>query len=330
MIKVRELSKEYKIVQRDAGLKGALKSLFKRKYITKEAVKGISFDISKGEMVGYIGANGAGKSTTIKMLCGILTPTNGTVLVNDIIPYEDRMNNALQIGAVFGQRTQLFWDIPVRESYDLLRHIYNIPKEQYEETLELFTKVLNLSPLLSIPVRQLSLGQKMRCELAAAFLHRPDVVYLDEPTIGLDIAVKVRIREFIKEMNRKWGTTVILTTHDMQDIEEICSRVIIINEGVILYDGDLQSIKSKFGHKRMIHFDLEYDIEPSLPKELNGIAQITSYDNETRKLTLSVESKDTPVASIISIMMNNYKVSDLTISEPKIETIVEEIFNRGL
>lgn len=330
MIKVRELSKEYKIVQRDAGLKGALKSLFKRKYITKEAVKGISFDISKGEMVGYIGANGAGKSTTIKMLCGILTPTNGTVLVNDIIPYEDRMNNAIQIGAVFGQRTQLFWDIPVRESYDLLRHIYNIPKEQYEETLELFTKVLNLSPLLSIPVRQLSLGQKMRCELAAAFLHRPDVVYLDEPTIGLDIAVKVRIREFIKEMNRKWGTTVILTTHDMQDIEEICSRVIIINEGVILYDGDLQSIKSKFGHKRMIHFDLEYDIEPSLPKELNGIAQITSYDNETRKLTLSVESKDTPVASIISIMMNNYKVSDLTISEPKIETIVEEIFNRGL
>lgn len=330
MIKVRELSKEYKIVQRNPGLKGALKSLFKRKYITKEAVKGISFDISKGEMVGYIGANGAGKSTTIKMLCGILTPTNGTVLVKDIVPYEDRMNNALQIGAVFGQRTQLFWDIPVRESYDLLRHIYNIPKEQYEETLELFTKVLNLSPLLSIPVRQLSLGQKMRCELAAAFLHRPDVVYLDEPTIGLDIAVKVRIREFIKEMNRKWGTTVILTTHDMQDIEEICSRVIIINEGVILYDGDLQSIKSKFGHKRMIHFDLEYDIEPSLPKELNGIAQITSYDNETRKLTLSVESKDTPVASIISIMMNNYKVSDLTISEPKIETIVEEIFNRGL
>ena len=281
-------------------------------------------------MVGYIGANGAGKSTTIKMLCGILTPTNGTVLVNDIVPYEDRMNNALQIGAVFGQRTQLFWDIPVRESYDLLRHIYSIPKEQYEETLEMFTKVLNLSPLLSIPVRQLSLGQKMRCELAAAFLHRPDVVYLDEPTIGLDIAVKVRIREFIKEMNRKWGTTVILTTHDMQDIEEICSRVIIINEGVILYDGDLQSIKSKFGHKRMIHFDLEYDIEPSLPKELYGIAQITSYDNETRKLTLSVESKDTPVASIISIMMNNYKVSDLTISEPKIETIVEEIFNRGL
>lgn len=330
MIKVRELSKEYKIVQRDPGLKGALKSLFKRKYITKEAVKGISFDISKGEMVGYIGANGAGKSTTIKMLCGILTPTNGTVLVNDIVPYEDRMNNALQIGAVFGQRTQLFWDIPVRESYDLLRHIYSIPKEQYEETLELFTKVLNLNPLLSIPVRQLSLGQKMRCELAAAFLHRPDVVYLDEPTIGLDIAVKVRIREFIKEMNRKWGTTVILTTHDMQDIEEICSRVIIINEGVILYDGDLQSIKSKFGHKRMIHFDLEYDIEPSLPKELDGIAQITSYDNETRKLTLSVESKDTPVASIISIMMNSYKVSDLTISEPKIETIVEEIFNRGL
>lgn len=330
MIKVKDLSKEYKIVQRDPGLKGALKSLVHRRCVTKEAVKGISFDIENGEMVGYIGANGAGKSTTIKMLCGILTPTGGSVSVNGITPYKDRMNNAKQIGAVFGQRTQLFWDIPVRESYDLLRHIYEIPKEQYEETLEMFIDVLHLQPLLSIPVRQLSLGQKMRCELAAAFLHRPDVVYLDEPTIGLDIAVKVRIREFIKEMNKKWGTTVILTTHDMQDIEEICSRVIIINEGVILYDGDLKSIKSKFGHKRQIHFDLEYDGKPSLPEKLSQIAEITNYDLETRKLTLSVQGKDTPIALIISEMMNVYKISDLTIAEPKIETIVEEIFNRGL
>ncbi len=190
MITVENLKKEYKLVKRDPGLKGAVKSLFNRKYETKHAVKGINFTIEQGETVGYIGANGAGKSTTIKMLTGILTPTSGKVTVNGLVPYENRQKNAVNIGAVFGQRTQLFWDIPVRESYNLLKHIYEIPEQEYQETIAMFTEVLNLEPLLSIPVRQLSLGQKMRCELAAAFLHRPKVVYLDEPTIGLDIAVK--------------------------------------------------------------------------------------------------------------------------------------------
>lgn len=330
MIQVKNLSKNYQIVERDPGLRGAMKALLKRKYMIKHAVKNIDFEIKQGEMVGYIGANGAGKSTTIKMLCGILTPTDGQITVNGIVPYKERQKNASNIGAVFGQRTQLFWDIPVRESYDLLRHIYEVPEEQYKETLSLFTEVLNLEPLLSIPVRQLSLGQKMRCELAAAFLHRPKVVYLDEPTIGLDVAVKVKIRQFIKQMNKMWGTTVILTTHDMQDIEEICNRIIIINEGAIIYDGNLHSIQEQFGHKRLIHFDLETDEAIILPKKLNGAAEIDNYDKEHRKVTLSITSKEISAASIIATMMTEYEIRDLTIADPKIETIVEEIFNRGL
>ncbi len=330
MIQVKALSKNYQIVERDPGLKGAMKALLKRKYLTKHAVKNINFTIKQGEMVGYIGANGAGKSTTIKMLCGILTPTDGEITVNGIVPYKERQKNAQNIGAVFGQRTQLFWDIPVRESYDLLRHIYEVPEQQYQETLALFTDVLNLKPLLAIPVRQLSLGQKMRCELAAAFLHRPKVVYLDEPTIGLDVAVKVKIRQFIKQMNKMWGTTVILTTHDMQDIEEICNRIIIINEGTIIYDGNIQSIQEQFGHKRLIHFELEKEATIHLPDQLLGFAEIASYDQEHRKVTLAITSKEMSSASIIATMMNEYDIRDLTIADPKIETLVEEIFNRGL
>lgn len=329
MIKVSSLSKTYKIVERDPGLKGAIKALVNRKFVNKDAVKSIDFDIQKGEMVGYIGANGAGKSTTIKMLCGILTPSSGEITVNGIVPYKQRQKNAKNIGAVFGQRTQLFWDIPVRESYDLLRHIYSVPEEQYKETLELFVKVLNLEPLLAIPVRQLSLGQKMRCELAAAFLHRPAVVYLDEPTIGLDVAVKVKIREFIKEMNRMWGTTVILTTHDMQDIEEICNRIIIIDEGEILYDGSLQSIKEQFDHKRMIHFELDEKPTNNVPEQLEGLVEFTSVDEEHQKVTVSFTNKQISAKDVISAMMASFNIRDLSIADPKIETIVEEIFNRG-
>lgn len=329
MIHVTSLSKTYKIVERDPGLKGAMKALVKRSYVTKDAVKNIDFHIKKGEMVGYIGANGAGKSTTIKMLCGILTPSSGEITVNGIVPYKNRQKNAKNIGAVFGQRTQLFWDIPVRESYDLLRHIYEVPEKEYKETLDLFVKVLDLEPLLAIPVRQLSLGQKMRCELAAAFLHRPAVVYLDEPTIGLDVAVKVKIRKFIKEMNRMWGTTVILTTHDMQDIEEICNRIIIIDEGVILYDGNLQSIQDQFGHKRLIHFELEEKPSNVIPSNLEGLIEFTAIDEEHQKVTVSFTNKEIAATDVISAMMAEFKIRDLTIADPKIETIVEEIFNRG-
>ncbi|MFD1739658.1 ATP-binding cassette domain-containing protein [Bacillus salitolerans] len=329
MITVKDLQKEYKIVKRDPGLKGAVKSLFNRKYERKQAVKGISFSIEPGETVAYIGANGAGKSTTIKMLTGILTPTYGVVTVNGIVPYENRQKNAKNIGAVFGQRTQLFWDIPVRESFDLLKHIYEVSEEEFQETLQMFTDVLQLEPLLGIPVRQLSLGQKMRCELAAAFLHRPKVVYLDEPTIGLDVAVKVRIRKFIREMNERWGTTVLLTTHDMQDIEEICDRIIIIDEGTILYDGELASIKRRFGQKRVIHFDMVQRDKFFLPELLAGKVDVLPVtEGEENKVSLSFDSDEVSSSIVISTMMNTFEVQDLSISDPKIETIVEEIFNK--
>ncbi|MBH0169581.1 ABC transporter ATP-binding protein [Fictibacillus sp. 18YEL24] len=332
MIVVKNLEKHYKIAKRDPGLRGAIKSLFHRKFETKKAVKKINMHINAGEMVGYIGANGAGKSTTIKMLTGILTPTSGEVKVNGIIPYENRQQNASHIGAVFGQRTQLFWDIPVRESYELLKHIYEIPQAQYEETLKEFVEVLHLEPLLGIPVRQLSLGQKMRCELAAAFLHRPKVVYLDEPTIGLDVAVKVRIRAFIKQMNARYGTTVLLTTHDMQDIEEICQRIIIIDDGSVIYDGSIQDIKSQFGDKRVIHFELE-DAADSfvLPETLCDITEVLpKSDEEPHLVSLSFSNKHISGAEVIHTMMNHYSVADLTIADAKIETIVEEIYGRGM
>jgi ABC-2 type transport system ATP-binding protein len=331
LITVKNLAKHYKIAKRDPGLTGAIKSLFYRKYETKEAVKGIDFQIEAGEMVGYIGANGAGKSTTIKMLTGILTPTSGEVKVNGIVPYENRKQNASHIGAVFGQRTQLFWDIPVRESYELLKHIYEIPQKQYEETLKEFVEVLHLEPLLSIPVRQLSLGQKMRCELAAAFLHRPKIVYLDEPTIGLDVAVKVRIRNFIKQMNARYGTTVVLTTHDMQDIEEICERIIIIDDGKVIYDGSIDNIRSQFGDKRVIHFELESASNFSMPDELIPYAEILPGDEEEpHKVSVAFSKKQISGAEVINVMMNHYPVADLTIADPKIETIVEEIYGRGM
>ncbi|MTH52023.1 ATP-binding cassette domain-containing protein [Bacillus mangrovi] len=331
MISVHQLVKEYTLVKRDPGLRGAMKSLINRQYEKKTAVDGISFQIEKGEMVGYIGANGAGKSTTIKMLTGILTPSSGEVRVNGIIPYKRRKENAKQIGAVFGQRTQLFWDIPVRESFQLLKEIYEVPEEQFSETMELFTEVLQLDALLPVPVRQLSLGQKMRCELAAAFIHRPEVVYLDEPTIGLDVAVKVKIRKFIREMNAKWGTTVLLTTHDMQDIEEICSRIIIIDGGAILYDGSLREIKDRFSAKREIHFELDSGQAFALPDSISSKAEAVLENGEgTEKVIVSFSHHELKASEVISAVLQLNKITDLSIQDPKIETIVEEIYNRGL
>ncbi|MBW7477261.1 ATP-binding cassette domain-containing protein [Paenibacillus oenotherae] len=329
MIEVRGLTKEYTIVKKSPGLRGAVKGLFVRDYTVKRAVDNINFSINQGELVGYIGANGAGKSTTIKMLSGILTPSSGEVKVNGIIPYQERKKNAQTIGAVFGQRTQLFWDIAVRESYHLLKHIYQIPDKQHKETLEMFIEVLNLGPLLATPVRQLSLGQKMRCELAAAFLHNPSIVYLDEPTIGLDVAVKTRIRAFIREMNKLHNTTVLLTTHDMQDIEEICNRIIIIDEGKVLYDGSLASIKERFGQKRVIHFELDLEGEFTLPAALEGKANVIPGEEEG-KISLSFSSKEMNAADVISAVLGEYRARDLTIADPKIETIVHEIYERGV
>ncbi|MWC27150.1 ATP-binding cassette domain-containing protein [Paenibacillus sp. MMS18-CY102] len=329
MIEVSSLSKAYKIVKKKPGLSGAIKGLISREYTIKQAVNDISFTIQQGETVGYIGANGAGKSTTIKMLCGILHPTSGEVKINGRVPYASRKENARKIGAVFGQRTQLFWDIAVKESYDLLKHIYRIPDQEYEANLAYFTEKLQLEGLLDIPVRQLSLGQKMRCELAAAFLHSPSIVFLDEPTIGLDVSVKNHIRAFIKEMNETKKTTILLTTHDMQDIEEICNRIIIIDEGSILYDGDLASIKRNFGHKRVIQFEVDAYDTLAFPVSMQEKIEVVE-NKSANAITVTFKQDEIASSEIVGYMMNHYQVRDLTVNEVKIETIVKEIYERGV
>ena len=244
MITMENVCKSYKIAKRNAGFGEALRTLFHREYECIKALDGVSFTIQDGEMVGYIGPNGAGKSSTIKILSGILTPDSGTCLVNGLVPWKDRMQHVREIGVVFGQRSQLWWDVPVIDSFELLRDIYSISKETYQSDLDEFVTLLNLGELLKTPTRQLSLGQRMRCEIAASLLHSPKILFLDEPTIGLDAVSKLAVREFILKLNETHNTTVILTTHDMQDIEALTRRIIMIGKGQILLDGDISDIKS--------------------------------------------------------------------------------------
>ncbi len=248
MITMEHVCKSYKIAKRDGGIKAALTSLFHREYESIHALKDVTFTIGDGEMVGYIGPNGAGKSSTIKILSGILTPDSGTVLINGRIPYKDRVRHVKDIGVVFGQRSQLWWDVPVIDSFELLKDIYTIPEPQYRQSLEELTELLNLKELLRSPTRQLSLGQRMRCEIAASLLHRPRILFLDEPTIGLDAVSKLAVRDFILQQNKIHKTTVILTTHDMQDIEALASRILLIGKGRLLLDGTLDDIKRGGGN----------------------------------------------------------------------------------
>ena len=243
MITMQDVCKSYKVAKRNAGFGEACKALFRREYETIHALRNVSFTINDGEMVGYIGPNGAGKSSTIKILSGILTPDSGTVLVDGRVPYKDRIRHVAQIGVVFGQRSQLWWDVPVIDSFELLKDVYSIPQKQYDNNLEELTSLLNLSELLRTPARQLSLGQRMRCEIAGSLLHSPKILFLDEPTIGLDAVSKLAVRDFIKKQNELHGTTVILTTHDMQDIEALSKRIILIGKGEILLDGTTEDLK---------------------------------------------------------------------------------------
>ena len=243
MITMENVCKSYKVAKRNAGFGEAVKSLFHREYETIHALKNVSFTIGDGEMVGYIGPNGAGQSSTIKILSGILTPDGGTVLVDGRVPYKDRIRHVKEIGVVFGQRSQLWWDVPVIDSFELLKDIYSISPQSYKQNLEELTDLLDLKELLRSPTRQLSLGQRMRCELAASLLHDPKILFLDEPTIGLDAVSKLAVREFIRKRNKLHGTTVLLTTHDMQDIEALSDRIILIGKGEILMDGTLDDIK---------------------------------------------------------------------------------------
>ena len=251
-IEVKNISKTFKVAKRGSGLKNGIKSFFKRDYITIDAASNINFEVDKGEIVGYIGPNGAGKSTTIKILSGILVPDSGTVKVDGLVPWLDRKKYVSNIGVVFGQRSQLWWDIPAIDTFDLLRDIYNIEESEYEKTKNELVSLLKIEDVIKVPVRQLSLGQRMRCEIAASLLHKPKILFLDEPTIGLDAVSKVIVRDFIKKINKEEKTTVILTTHDMSDIEALAKRIILIGKGKILYDGTLQKLKNKYGNNKRV------------------------------------------------------------------------------
>lgn len=254
---VKDLKKTFKVSKRAGGLKAAMKHFVKREYQEVHALKGVSFHIKPGELVGYIGPNGAGKSTTVKIMSGILTPTDGECQVSGLVPYKQRKEHVANIGVVFGQRSQLWWDVPVIDSFELLRDIYKIPNETYEQMKKDLIQQLNLEEFLNVPVRQLSLGQRMRCEIAASLLHNPPVLFLDEPTIGLDAVSKLAVRQFIRTINEKYNTTVILTTHDMDDIEALCNRIMVIGKGQILYDGELDGLRAMVADERQLVIDYE-------------------------------------------------------------------------
>ncbi len=325
VIEVRELTKVFKIPKKEPGLGGAVKGLFRPQYENKTAVNGISFNVEAGEIVGYIGVNGAGKSTTIKMLTGVLMPTSGTVKVLKRDPHRQRVDNAREIGVVFGQRTQLWWDLALIESLNLIARIYNVHPVKYRLALNKFTETLELGELLKTPVRNMSLGQKMRSELAAALIHEPRVVYLDEPTIGLDLIVKERIRDFIKAECVAKGMTVILTTHDLGDIEELCQRVIIIDDGRIIYDGPIETIKKKFGKFREITFDTVEDVKTlDLPE---GAERIPTDDH---KVQIRFDRTVSTASKVAAAVMNQIEVRDFSLSEPELSDIVRQIYNGAL
>lgn len=330
MIEVKNISKEFVSPKKYPGLKGAIKGLFSREKVRKLAVNDISFEIGDGEIVGYIGSNGAGKSTTIKMMTGILNPTKGECIINGINPSKKRMENAKNIGVVFGQRTQLWWDLPLSESYTILKEIYGVSDEDYKTRMEFLNSVLGLEDFFDRPVRTLSLGQRMRADLGASLLHNPKVLYLDEPTIGLDLVVKDKIREAIKEINQKYNTTVILTTHDIGDIEELCNRIIIIDEGKKIYDGGLDNLKKVYGGKKKVsmvvkHTERVRDIDWS--EILDKPESILLEENEKEsKVAISFNGNDVLVSDVIHAVMQVTMVKDIEIKETELEEIVKEIY----
>ncbi len=321
IIEVKNLVKTYRILEKEEGLKGYFKNLVKPKYKELTAVDNINFNIEEGELVGYIGENGAGKSTTIKMLTGLLTPTTGKVLVNGIVPNEKRIENNKNIGAVFGQKTQLWWDLPVIESFRLIKKMYKIPENEYRKNLKKFTEILELEELLEKQVKNLSLGQKMRCEIAATFIHNPKIVYLDEPTIGLDVLVKENIRKFIKDINKEKKTTVILTTHDLKDIEDVCDRIILLDKGKIIYDGEKQKFKDTYGKYVTAEF-----IVSSKNEEINQLTNAEVLEETQNKLKVKFMHDETTIVKIMNEISNHCKIEDIHMKEAELEDILKEVY----
>jgi ABC-2 type transport system ATP-binding protein len=329
IIRVDRLVKTFRSPKRHRGRFGSLRTLFTREYVETPAVDGISFTVETGELIGYIGPNGAGKSTTIKMLTGILVPTSGEIQVAGLVPWRHREENALNIGVVFGQRSQLWWDLPLIESFDLVAKMFRVAPDRYRRNLGRFREILALDDFIDTPVRQLSLGQRMRGDLTAALLHDPRIVYLDEPTVGLDVVAKEAIRTFIAEMNRERGTTVILTTHDLADVERLCRRIILIDDGQVLFDGTVERLTASFAPYRMLIVrlatDREGDAIDDQPLELAGVELAK---REPGALWLRFDPAAITAPELISEVVRRYEVSDLSIVEPELESVIREMYER--
>jgi ABC-2 type transport system ATP-binding protein len=315
VIELRDVEKTFVVHERRGRLRRARREV--------KAVDGVSFGVRAGELVGYVGPNGAGKSTTVKMLTGVLVPSAGRISVAGLDPTRQRVRLARRIGVVFGQRVQLWWDLPLRDSFELLRHIYRVPEERYRANLDEFVELLELGPLLETPVRQLSLGQRMRGELTASLLHDPELLFLDEPTIGLDVVAKARVREFLARQNRERGLTVLLTTHDLGDIERLCRRLIVIDHGHVIYDGDLDTLKARYGPERTLVVDLE---ESAPPLEVDG-ARVVRV--EGARQWLAFRREEVSAARLAAAVAERARLIDLAVEEPDIEDVVRRIYTES-
>jgi len=320
IISVDKLCKKFSIPKRKQGILGGIISFLHREYDIKTALDNISFSVNEGELIGYIGPNGSGKSTTVKILSGILVPNGGDVRVMGKVPWKNRIDVVRELGVVFGQRTQLWWDIPVIESFKLLKDIYKISDNLYKNNLDSLIETLELSKLLKVPVRQLSLGQRMRCDIAASLLHSPKILFLDEPTVGLDAVSKLKVRDFIRSLNKEQKVTIMLTTHDMDDIESLCNRVLILNEGNIFFDGSLEEVRKKMSKERHLIIDLVEE------RDMIVDNQVTLIKKEAHRVWLSFNPDIIETPKLISRIVSKHSIRDLYVENPPIEEIIAKFY----
>lgn len=329
IISIKNVTKEFKVLNRREGLKGSIKDLFSRDYKIVRAVDNISMNIEQGEIIGYLGPNGAGKSTTIKMMTGVLEPTSGEILVNNNVPYRNRTKNAQQIGVVFGQRSQLWWALPLIESFKILKDIYQIDDTNYNNILEMYRSIADIESLLHKPVRQMSLGQRTLSDILAAFLHDPKIVFLDEPTIGLDVSMKAKIRDLIHALNKEKNTTVILTTHDMGDVDALCRRIVIIDNGKMLYDNDIEHLKGFFGSYRTLKIRVDGDLSKHANAVRNQLEHL-SVSSDDEWISILVDEDKTTVMDVLNRLRNTFNILDMKIEEISTEEIIKKIYEEGV
>lgn len=326
---MKNVSKDFKVLNRHEGLKGSLKDLFSRDYKIVHAVDDITMTIDQGEIVGYLGPNGAGKSTTIKMMTGVLRPSRGELIVSGNVPYENRCRNAQEIGVVFGQRSQLWWALPLIESFKILKDIYQVSDSDYKNILEFYQSLVDIEPILHKPVRQMSLGQRTLSDILAAFLHDPKIVFLDEPTIGLDVSMKAKIRTLIQALNKEKKTTVILTTHDMGDVDALCKRIVIIDKGKMLYDNDIEHLKGFFGSYRTLKIRINGDLNEEAEK-IKHLHPDCSISSDEDWISILVNEDNIKVIDVLSDLQKSYIIKDMQLEEISTEEVIKKIYEEHI